>query len=230
MKKVNKTRDISRAPVLIFCFLALCVGFIIFAISPFAKANYFLQPNQQITNGFSEATSPTPVPNKIVKTVASPTPVSSPQPVPYSDRERTSKEVINSTLGSPDWDCDGILNSEDNCIFVYNPNQKDGNKDGKGNACDPSKVDSSFLDSRCDMDGDGITNYKDNCPSVCNPNQKFVDINENKVNDICDSLSPNFVGERSCSKRVKVKAHKPLKPKVSTNKEVRLIIAIGLLR
>jgi hypothetical protein len=225
VKKVNKNKDISRVPVLIFCLLALSVGFIIFAISPFVKANYFLRSNQQITNGFSEATSPTPAPNKTIETVGIPTHVPSPQPTPIpreemnpSLPEMTSEEVLNNVLGSPDWDCDGILNSEDNCIFVYNPNQKDGNKDGKGNACAPSKVDSSFLDSRCDMDGDGITNHKDNCPSICNPDQKFVDINENKVNDLCDSLSPNFVAEQSCSKRIKVKAPKRLKSK-SSNKE-----------
>jgi Thrombospondin type 3 repeat len=218
MKKVNKNKDISRVPVLIFCFLALSVGFIILAISPFAKDNLSLESNQQINTTISETPTPTPVPNKTVKTKVSPTSVCSPHPTPVSQeqinsplRERTSKEVLNSILGSIDFDCDGICNSEDNCPVVYNPNQKDSNKNGIGNACEPSKVDSSFVDSRCDMDGDGISDSKDNCPSVCNSDQKFIDINENKVNDLCDSAMPNFIAEQSCSKRIKVKALKTSK-------------------
>lgn len=146
---------------------------------------------------------------------ASPTPMCSPQPTPLSEeeqnnpfREQTSEERLDGLGGTPDWDCDGICNRQDNCIFVYNPDQKDRNGDGKGDACDPKLVDSSFTDSRCDYDGDGIPDREDNCPGACNPDQKFVDVNENGVNDLCDSVLPNYVPGQPCAKRKKVKAPK----------------------
>jgi len=42
-----------------------------------------------------------------------------------------------------DTDNDGIVDSKDNCIDVYNPDQRDTNQDGYGNICDP------------DLDNDG---------------------------------------------------------------------------
>ena len=40
----------------------------------------------------------------------------------------------------PDDDKDGVVNSEDNCPQVYNPNQEDTDNDGLGDACDPPEV------------------------------------------------------------------------------------------
>lgn len=48
-----------------------------------------------------------------------------------------------------DTDNDGIIDSEDNCINVYNPDQVDTNQDGYGNICDP------------DIDNDGTVTSKD---------------------------------------------------------------------
>ncbi|MDR0606934.1 MAG: thrombospondin type 3 repeat-containing protein [Candidatus Peribacteria bacterium] len=45
-----------------------------------------------------------------------------------------------------DYDCDSIVNTQDNCPYTYNPNQRDINSNGKGNVCDE------------DIDGDGKKN------------------------------------------------------------------------
>ncbi len=174
---------------------------------------------------FTEAvvqTSPTPTESKTGKSNVSPspTPVCSPQPTTLSDKDKNNplheldlEDFVNGGLGTPDFDCDGICNLKDNCMLAYNPNQKDSNGDGKGDVCDPKLVAPSFTDSRCDVDGDGVPDIKDNCPSACNPDQKFVDINENKVNDLCDSALPNFAFDKPCVKRKKVKAPRPEKTK-----------------
>ena len=38
---------------------------------------------------------------------------------------------------NPDIDDDGILNGDDNCIDIYNPNQEDSDDDLIGDVCDP---------------------------------------------------------------------------------------------
>lgn len=44
-----------------------------------------------------------------------------------------------------DYDCDGWINSEDNCPATYNPSQTDTDDDGLGDVCDN------------DIDNDGLT-------------------------------------------------------------------------
>jgi YD repeat-containing protein len=39
-------------------------------------------------------------------------------------------------LCNPDFDGDGIINNQDNCVFVANPSQEDLNNNGVGDACD----------------------------------------------------------------------------------------------
>jgi secreted trypsin-like serine protease len=48
-----------------------------------------------------------------------------------------------------DADHDGVPDSQDNCLGVYNPDQRDTNGDGYGNMCDP------------DLNNDGIVNSSD---------------------------------------------------------------------
>jgi hypothetical protein len=66
---------------------------------------------------------------------------------------------------------DGFVDSEDNCPFVWNPDQADENLNGIGDACE-------------DYDGDAVVNACDNCPTVTNSRQRDQD--GNGVGDICD--------------------------------------------
>jgi uncharacterized repeat protein (TIGR03806 family) len=50
---------------------------------------------------------------------------------------------------SVDRDRDGTMDAADNCTLVSNPDQRDSDQDGYGNACDP------------DFDNDGIVNFSD---------------------------------------------------------------------
>jgi hypothetical protein len=52
-----------------------------------------------------------------------------------------------------DADGDGVIDAADNCPGVANPDQRDTDHDGRGDACDP------------DIDNDGIPNEQDRCPS-----------------------------------------------------------------
>lgn len=88
-----------------------------------------------------------------------------------------------------DYDCDGIVNAEDNCPYDYNPSQKDTAKNGIGDVCDE------------DIDGDGIKNPRwivdetwrinvrllpqnqDNC--LFTPNTDQQDSNNDDIWDAC---------------------------------------------
>ena len=69
-------------------------------------------------------------------------------------------------------DGDGIDDAQDNCPNANNPDQKDQDEDGTGDACDP------------DLDGDGINNDDDNCAALSNPEQ--VDSDGDGEGDACD--------------------------------------------
>lgn len=83
---------------------------------------------------------------------------------------------LESILPQPDQDGDSITDSVDNCLLVANPNQRDTNGDGFGNACDPDLDNNNIVnfidislfsavfgqtDEDADFNGDGAVNFLD---------------------------------------------------------------------
>ena len=102
-----------------------------------------------------------------------------------------------------DLDSDGIENEVDNCIAKKNPNQRDYDLDGLGNACDDDDDNDGFTDAQennagseprnpnstpetilYDADSDGIDDSWDNCLGKKNPTQKDTD--QDGMGNACD--------------------------------------------
>ncbi len=81
----------------------------------------------------------------------------------------------------PDQDMDGVADEVDNCPDVPNPEQLDGDMDGKGDACDDDDMD-QILDYRADGMGGSVAN--DNCLGVPNNDQR--DSDWDGQGDACD--------------------------------------------
>ena len=82
--------------------------------------------------------------------------------------------VIPIALVDPDGDgdSDGVLDDDDNCPEVANPNQTNTDGDTKGDACD------------ADDDNDSVADAGDNCPLDANADQ--ADGDGDGVGDACD--------------------------------------------
>ncbi|MBI2376729.1 MAG: thrombospondin type 3 repeat-containing protein [Deltaproteobacteria bacterium] len=110
--------------------------------------------------------------------------------------------IANTDMGetystSDDFDNDGFEDDFDNCPFVANRDQMDGDGDAIGSACDnapaianPGQDDidgDGFGDvADDDKDADGFLNSADNCPSLYNPTQRKT-LEGSALGDACNS-------------------------------------------
>ena len=55
----------------------------------------------------------------------------------YSTKQIYQVKQVNINDMNPDIDDDGVMNGDDNCVDIYNPNQEDQDNDLIGDVCDP---------------------------------------------------------------------------------------------
>ena len=82
----------------------------------------------------------------------------------------------------PDDDNDGILDENDNCPSISNPDQADDDLDHVGDVCDNCPEVSN--PDQADDDLDHVGDICDNCPEVSNPDQ--ADTDGDVLGDVCD--------------------------------------------
>jgi hypothetical protein len=137
------------------------------------------------------------------------TPSNEPSCVPTRPASVNGSTIYTGAVTATDGDGDGIDDTADNCVTVFNPVrpvdnsvQGDFDADGVGDACDVCPLDAnttmctSFDPS--DLDGDGVANAADNCPNAANPLQEDGDADGK--GDVCDAcpMQPN-PGPAACS-------------------------------
>ena len=84
-----------------------------------------------------------------------------------------------------DTDGDGVVDADDNCPWVYNPDQADADADHVGDACDNCPaVPNPYQE---DADNDGFGDACDNCPTVYNSLQ--LDEDQDGVGDACEVVT-----------------------------------------
>ena len=90
---------------------------------------------------------------------------------------------LTDTQFIPDFDNDGIVDSNDNCDSTVNVNQLDADNDDVGDVCDNCLATPNV--NQIDSDLDAIGNLCDNCPTVANILQ--TDLDTDGIGDSCDA-------------------------------------------
>ena len=129
---------------------------------------------------------------------------SEPLPLDRGGKTRTVDDPVvpDAGLGSPpvdvgafEWnpaeddDGDGVINQQDGCPGVPNPDQRDGDGDGLLDACDNCPIQAN--PDQSDVDEDSQGDSCDNCPGAANTDQ--ADADGDGYGDACD-LCPGLSG------------------------------------
>ncbi len=108
---------------------------------------------------------------------------------------------------APDDDADSVIDTGDNCVGVFNPNQLNTDADGLGDACDPDDDNDGVPDAQdtfplnpnesvdsdgdgtgnnadTDDDNDGVADATDNCALIANADQ--ADTDRDGIGNVCD--------------------------------------------
>ncbi len=124
-------------------------------------------------------------------------PENEPSCVPFRPTSVDGSTTYTGATSDGDADGDGVANSDDNCLTVFNPirpldhgMQADADNDGVGDSCDPCPLNANSTDCTPvdpelrDSDGDTILDSNDNCPSDANTDQ--ADMDTDGIGDVCD--------------------------------------------
>ncbi len=100
-----------------------------------------------------------------------------------NDPQRQTVRIPVTLTVLPDADGDGILDAQDDCPSVADPDQEDRDRDGAGDRCDNCAALANG--DQADADGDRFGDVCDDCPRV--PDEVQHDADADGTGDACDN-------------------------------------------